>query len=343
MKFVDEVKIEIRSGKGGNGAVSFLRERYRPKGGPDGGDGGRGGSIVFVADENLSTLLDFRYTQHYRAEHGENGKGRQMYGRKGEDLIVRVPVGTIITDTQTKEVIADLDVHGAQVLGAQGGKGGRGNMHFATSTNQTPRVSEPGEPFELRRVQLTLKLLADIGLVGFPNAGKSTFVSRVSAAKPKIADYPFTTLTPNLGMVRIEDERSFVIADIPGLIPGASEGAGLGHRFLKHVERVSVLAFLVCVGPEEDRDPVSDYRALVAELEAYSPDLASKPRLILLTKADLPDTAEATDAVRALAEEEGAPFFVLSAVTGAGLDPVLYEMMRIVEQAAVRSKPADDG
>jgi GTP-binding protein len=331
VKFVDEVSIEIRSGKGGDGAVSFLREKFRPKGGPDGGDGGRGGNVVFVADENLSTLLDFRYNRHYRAPHGQNGMSRQMYGKKGEDKIIRVPVGTVIWDLDADILVADLDHHGAEIIAAQGGQGGRGNMHFATSTNQTPRRAEPGEPFEQRSVKLTLKLMADVGLVGFPNAGKSTFISRVSAAKPKIADYPFTTLTPNLGMVRIDVDRGFVVADIPGLIPGASEGAGLGHRFLRHVERVAVLAFLVCVGPEEDRSPVADYRALVNELELYSEELAKKPRLLFLTKADLPDTKDAEDEVRALAEAEGLPFFVLSSVTGEGLDPARYALMDVVE------------
>lgn len=333
MKFVDEVSIQVRSGKGGNGAVSFLREKFRPKGGPDGGDGGRGGSVVFVADRNLSTLLDFRYKQHYRAQHGQNGMGKQMYGRKGEDLIVRVPVGTLITDEDTDEIIADLAEDEAKIIACQGGKGGRGNMHFATSTNQTPRTAEPGEPFEARRVRLTLKLLADVGLVGFPNAGKSTFISRISAAKPKIADYPFTTLTPNLGMVRIDDNRSFVVADIPGLIPGASEGAGLGHQFLKHVERVSVLAFLVCVGPEEDRSPVSDYEALVGELTAYSAELSKKPRVLVLSKADLPDTSDAEADVRALAEREGLELYVISSVTGQGIDAVVYALADVVAGA----------
>jgi GTP-binding protein len=326
VKFVDEVSVDIRSGKGGDGAVSFLREKFRPKGGPDGGDGGRGGDIVFVADENLNTLLDFRYQRHYFAENGQPGAGRHKAGRSGVDLVVRVPVGTIVSDADTGEVLSDLDLPEKRFVGAAGGKGGRGNMRFATSTNQAPRTAEPGTPAIERRVRLTLKLLADVGLVGFPNAGKSTLISRISAAKPKVADYPFTTLTPNLGMVRAGD-RSFVVADIPGLIEGASEGAGLGHRFLRHVERVAVLAFLVTIAPGEDRrDPVADYRTLVDELGRYSPELLEKPRVLVLTKMDLPDVAAHLEALKALAEEEGLSLFPISAVAGIGLDPLIYAL-----------------
>jgi GTP-binding protein len=330
VKFVDEVKIWVRSGKGGDGCGSMLREANRPKGGPDGGDGGNGGSVLFVAERNLSTLLDFRYTRHYRAEHGQNGMSRQMYGRKGKDCVIRVPVGTVITDNETGEVLADLTENEAQVVAVAGGKGGRGNMHFATPTNQAPRQYERGEEPVERELVLTLKLLADVGLVGFPNAGKSTFISRISAAKPKVADYPFTTLSPNLGMVRLGYEEGFVVADIPGLIEGASEGAGLGHRFLKHVERVSVLAFVLSVSYEEDRTPESDYEVLVRELQRYSAALAKKPRMLLLAKADLPDTADHEAGVRALAERDGAPFFVISSVTGQGLDPVIRALNEVV-------------
>lgn len=319
--------------------MSFLRERFRPKGGPDGGDGGNGGSVIFEATRNLSTLLDFRYRQHYRAEHGQPGMGRQRYGRKGKDAIVDVPIGTIVADHETGEVLADLDEDGKRVVAARGGKGGRGNMHFATATNQAPRRSEPGEPAEERRIRLTLKLMADVGLVGFPNAGKSTFISRVSAARPKIADYPFTTLTPKLGMVRLGYDEGFVIADIPGLIEGAADGAGLGHRFLRHVERVSVLAFLLSISFEEDRSPVRDYEILVRELEAYAETLAQKPRLIVLTKTDLPETEAWEAEVRQLAEREGVSCFSISSVRGDGLDRVLRAMQTIVQDQRARRDP----
>lgn len=334
MKFVDEVSIYIKSGKGGDGCVSFLREKFRPKGGPDGGDGGTGGDVVFVADENLNTLLDFRYQQHYKAENGRPGEGRQKYGRAGEDAVIRVPVGTVVSDHETGEILSDLDANGRRFVAAAGGKGGRGNMHFATSTNQAPRFAEKGEPAVERRVRLTLKLMADVGLVGFPNAGKSTLISRISAAKPKIADYPFTTLTPNLGMVRVDVDRGFVVADIPGLIEGAAEGSGLGHRFLKHVERVAVLAFLVTVSPgEEGRSPVEDYRTLVEELGRYSAALLEKPRVLVLTKMDLPDVQEVEEEVRALAEAEGLPFFSISSVASRGLEPLIYALLKAVDEA----------
>lgn len=331
MKFVDEVKIFARSGRGGDGCGSLLREKYNPKGGPDGGDGGDGGSVVFVAERNLSTLLDFRFKRHYRAEHGQNGMSRQMYGRGGKDLVIRVPVGTVISEVETGEVLADLSEDGMRVVAVAGGAGGKGNMHFATSTNQAPRYFEKGEPAVEVELRLTLKLMADVGLVGFPNAGKSTFISRISAAKPKVADYPFTTLSPNLGMVRLGYEEGFVVADIPGLIEGAADGAGLGHRFLKHVERVRVLAFVLSVSFDEDRTPAQDYEVLVKELERYSPELLDKPRVILLAKADLPDTAEHEAEVRALAEAAGAPFFVISSVTGQGLDPVVRALADVVK------------
>lgn len=335
MKFVDEVKIFVRSGRGGDGCGSLLREKFNPQGGPDGGDGGNGGSIVFVAERNISTLLDFRFRRHFRAEHGQNGMSRQKYGRRGKNLVIRVPIGTVISDVETGEVIADLDVDQAEAVAVEGGMGGKGNMHFATSTNQAPRFFEHGEPAVEREVRLTLKLMADVGLVGFPNAGKSTFISRVSAAKPKVADYPFTTLSPNLGMVRLGYDEGFVIADIPGLIEGAASGAGLGHRFLRHVERVRVLAFVLSISEEEGRSPAEDYRVLLRELEAYSPELADKPRVLLLAKADLPDTAEHEEEIRALAEEAQAPFFVISSVTGQGLDPVKRALSDVVAAGRV--------
>ena len=339
MKFVDEASIYIQSGKGGDGGLSFLREKFRPKGGPDGGDGGKGGDVVFIADRNLGTLLDFRFNQHFKAEHGQNGMGRHKFGRKGADRVLRVPVGTMVTDHNTGELIADLSVDGVRAVACRGGKGGRGNMHFKTSTNQTPRQFEKGGPLEERRVRLTLKLIADVGLVGFPNAGKSTFISRISAAKPKIADYPFTTLTPNLGMVRTDVDHAFVVADIPGLIEGAADGAGLGHRFLKHIERVAVLAFMVTVSFEDDRDPVTDYRVLQRELAKYSDTLPHKPRVLLLTKTDLPESAAMQDDVRRLAEEEGIAFFALSSVTGVGVNEVVGHLQGVVD--ARRAEPPE--
>lgn len=341
MKFVDQVRIFVRSGKGGDGCVSFLREKYRPKGGPDGGDGGRGADVVLVADEGLGTLLDFRYQQHYRAPNGQPGRSRQMYGRGGEDLRVRVPVGTVVEDDDTGETLGDLTRHGQELVVARGGQGGRGNMHFATSTQQAPRIAEPGEPAEERRLVLTLKLIADVGLVGFPNAGKSTLISRISAAKPKIAEYPFTTLTPKLGVVSTGEGAGFVVADVPGLIEGASEGLGLGHRFLQHVERVSVLATLVCVSPGEDRTPEGDYEVLSRELSEYSPELAERPRVLVLSKADLPETAEHQAALSARAEREGIPLQVISSVRGDGLDELVRRLGAMVAARRREQEQAD--
>ncbi len=342
MKFVDEVKIWVRSGRGGDGCGSLLRQKHNPKGGPDGGDGGNGGSVVFVADRNVTTLLDFRYQRHYRAEHGQNGMGKQMYGRRGKDLIIRVPVGTLISDDETGEMLGDLDEPGAQIVAVEGGTAGKGNMHYATSTKQAPREFETGVPAVEKELKMKLKLLADVGLVGFPNAGKSTFISRISAAKPKVADYPFTTLTPNLGMVRLGYEEGFVVADIPGIIEGAADGHGLGHRFLRHVERVSVLAFVLSVSYEEERTPMSDYEILVRELTKYSPELAEKRRVLILAKSDLPETADYEDEVRALAEAADAPFFVISSVTGAGLDPVKRRLNDIVVADRVEDEPPEE-
>jgi GTP-binding protein len=282
--FIDSAKIHVKAGDGGNGVVSFRREKYVPKGGPDGGDGGNGGSVYIVADRNLTTLLDFRYAPHYKAERGAHGQGSRKSGLSGNDIIIKVPCGTLIKDAETGEVLGDLTEHGAKLLVAKGGKGGRGNQHFATPTNRAPRYAEPGEPGEERTLELELKLLADVGLVGFPNAGKSTLISVLSAAKPKIADYPFTTLEPNLGIVRYQDYKSFVMADIPGIIEGASEGKGLGLKFLKHIERTKVLAILL---PANSPDLKREYNILMNELKKFSPVLAEKPKVVVISKMDI--------------------------------------------------------
>jgi GTP-binding protein len=332
MKFVDYVTITVRSGKGGAGSAHFRRAKFEPKGGPDGGDGGAGGSVVLEGDAQLYTLLDLRYNRHHFAPHGEPGTGANKTGKSGGDVVLRVPLGTVARDAATGGVLGEITAAGERVVLAQGGRGGLGNTHFKTATNQAPRYAQPGEPGEEREVVLELKLLADVGLVGFPNAGKSTLISALSAARPKIADYPFTTLEPNLGMVYLGDWRSFVMADIPGLIEGASEGKGLGHRFLKHVERNAVLLFVV---PADAEDPGAQYRTLLGELEAFSPDLLEKPRLVALTKTDLvpPDlladwVAEARGRFPA-----GVEVLPVSAVAQKGLDALKEALWREVQRA----------
>ncbi|AXT48245.1 MULTISPECIES: GTPase ObgE [Chromobacterium] len=297
MKFIDEARIEVFAGRGGNGVASFRREKFVPFGGPDGGDGGKGGSVYAVADENVNTLVEFRFVKKYLAEHGERGRGADCYGKGGDDIELKMPVGTVITDHDTGELVADLTHHGQRIMIARGGKGGLGNIHFKSSTNRAPRQCTPGEQGEQRTLKLELKVLADVGLLGMPNAGKSTFIRAVSAARPKVADYPFTTLHPNLGVVRMDDTRSFVIADIPGLIEGAAEGAGLGHRFLKHLQRTGLLLHVVDVAPfDPDVDPVREARAIVEELKKYDEELHGKPRWLVLNKVDMlpPDERELT-------------------------------------------------
>jgi GTP-binding protein len=330
--FVDEAKIYVIAGDGGNGAVAFRREAHVPKGGPSGGDGGDGGDVVFVGDEQLSTLLDFKYQQHYRAGKGEHGRNKDQYGKAGEAKLVRVPVGTLIKDVETGEVIADVDAAGKTVVVARGGKGGRGNIHFKTPWNQAPRQAEPGTPGEQKTLRLELKLLADAGLLGYPNVGKSTFLAAVSRARPKIADYPFTTLTPNLGVVGLSDGRSFVLADIPGLIEGAAEGAGLGHRFLRHVERTRVLLHLVEVPhqPDGEREPERDFEVINEELARYSPELAARPQIVALTKLDLPETREAYPGLRDRFAARGVELHALSAATGEGVPAVLEKLWKLI-------------
>ncbi|MDF0604433.1 GTPase ObgE [Neisseriaceae bacterium TC5R-5] len=306
MKFIDEARIEVWAGKGGNGVASFRREKYVPFGGPDGGDGGKGGSVYAVADENVNTLVEFRFVKKYLAEHGERGRGADCYGKGGEDIELKMPVGTVINDQDTGELVADLAHHGQRVMIARGGKGGLGNIHFKSSTNRAPRQCTPGEPGEQRNLMLELKVLADVGLLGMPNAGKSTFIRSVSAARPKVADYPFTTLHPNLGVVRMDDTRSFVIADIPGLIEGAAEGAGLGHRFLKHLQRTGLLLHVVDLVPfDPDVDPVREALALVDELKKYDAELHDKPRWLVLNKVDMLPLEEREAAVAAFLQAYG--------------------------------------
>lgn len=333
MKFFDEALISVSAGNGGNGAVSFRREKYVPRGGPDGGDGGRGGDVVMVADRNLNTLIEYRYTRTFRAEHGQNGRGADCYGKSGEDLVLRVPVGTVVTDIATGETIADLDHDGATAIVAKGGIGGLGNLHFKSSTNRAPRQFTPGTPGESRELKLELKLLADVGLLGLPNAGKSTFIRAVSAARPKVADYPFTTLHPNLGVVRVAENQSFVIADIPGLIRGASEGAGLGHRFLKHLQRTRLLLHLIDIAPPDpDADPVADAKAIVQELRNYDEALFHKPRWIVLNKIDLIPEDEREERVNTILRGLGnpSPAFVVSAATGEGCQQLCQRIMQLL-------------
>jgi GTP-binding protein len=330
MQFIDEAVIEVEAGHGGSGVVSFRREKYVPKGGPDGGDGGKGGDIVIEVDPNLSTLQDFRYRTRYRAGRGEHGSGNNRTGAEGEDVVLRVPSGTLIREVDTGALLADLTEPGQRTIVARGGRGGRGNAFFVRATRQAPRHAQEGEPGEGRRIALELKLLADVGLVGSPNAGKSTLLSRVSAARPRIADYPFTTLTPNLGVVAPDVERSFVMADIPGLIEGASEGRGLGARFLRHIERTRVLCFLIDV---LSPDPAAEYEGLKAELEAWSPALLDLPRVVAWSKADLAEPA--ADVLF----PDAAATHVISSVTGRGLDTLVNDLWTRVQQAGRGDEP----
>ena len=324
--FLDEAKIYVKAGDGGNGCMAFRREKYVPRGGPSGGDGGRGGDVFMVANEHLNTLLHLSYNPEHKAQRGRHGEGSNCSGAEGFSIDVEVPVGTVVYDAATGERLHDFTQHGERFLVARGGRGGRGNQHFATSTHQAPTEHEPGKPGEERRLRLELKLLADAGLVGFPNAGKSTLISRISAARPKIANYPFTTLEPNLGVVKLDDYRSFVVADIPGLIEGAHLGAGLGIQFLRHIERTRLLVHLVDVSEETGRDPVADFHTVMRELESFSAELAAKPMLLVASKIDAAQDHGRIAAVEELARERDLPFFRVSGVTGEGLEPLIYAM-----------------
>jgi len=344
VNFVDEALIEVAAGSGGNGVVSFRREKYVPRGGPDGGDGGRGGSIYAVADRNVNTLIDYRFARVHRAKRGENGRGADQYGRGGSDIVLRMPVGTVITEAESGAPIADLVADGQRALLAKGGKGGLGNLHFKSSTNRAPRQATPGEAGEQRSLKLELKVLADVGLFGMPNAGKSTLIRAISAARPRVADYPFTTVAPHLGMVRVDESRSFVVADIPGLIEGAAEGAGLGHRFLRHLQRTRLLLHVVDVAPlDPEVDPVADARAIVRELKRYDQALYEKPRWLVLNKLDLvpADERDARIArfVKAL-RWKGAVFGV-AAIRGEGCPALVYAVQEWLERHPADAVPAE--
>ncbi len=336
--FVDSARIAVRGGVGGNGCVSFRREKFVPRGGPDGGPGGDGGSLWLVADRSLKALNAFRYVRTYAADRGRHGEGSGRAGRDGEDRIVRVPPGTLITNAADGSILADLVHVGDRFLAAKGGKGGRGNASFATATHQAPRESEQGQPGEEREIVLELKLIADVGLVGFPNAGKSTLISRISAAHPKIADYPFTTLEPHLGVVDLGQYRTLVVADIPGLIEGAHAGHGLGVKFLQHVERTRVLLHLVDVSEASGRDPVRDYEIINSELASFSPDLAAKRQMVVATKSDTHPDAARTAALEARCRKEGVPYRVISAVTGEGVRELLESLWPLVQEEITKKE-----
>ncbi len=349
MKFIDEAKIYVKAGDGGNGIATFRREKYIPMGGPNGGDGGRGGSVYVVADRNINTLVDYRYTRKFLGQRGENGGSADCYGKGGDDIVLRMPVGTVITDLNTGEVLADLDVHDKKILLAKGGKGGLGNTHFKSSTNRAPRQCTKGDPGEEFEVSLELRVLADVGLLGLPNAGKSTLIRAISAARPKVADYPFTTLHPNLGVVRVDAEKSFVVADVPGLIEGAADGAGLGIRFLKHLQRTRILLHLVDLAPmDPGADPVHDAKAIVDELAKHDPALVAKPRWLVLNKLDLiPEEereekiAEFLKAYKAASGYDG-PVFPITAISGEGTRPLIFALHEALEKLAIPDVQMDD-
>jgi GTP-binding protein len=330
MHFVDEAVIHVKAGNGGNGCVAFRREKFVPRGGPAGGDGGRGGHVILLADPSVKTLVDLHLQRTYKAENGQHGQGSNKHGADGKDLVIRVPVGTVVYDAETGELIADLVKAGQRVIVARGGRGGRGNAAFATPTRQTPVFAELGEPGEERTLRLELKLLADVGIIGYPNVGKSTLISRISAARPKIADYPFTTLVPNLGTVRV-DNFSFVVADLPGLIEGAHKGVGLGHQFLRHAERTSLLLHMVDIAAVEGRDPICDFETINEELRLYSHELAKKPQIVVANKMDLPNAHENLRRCLPYWRERGYEVFAISALTGEGIEPLVYRMAELVK------------
>jgi GTP-binding protein len=332
VKFVDSCEVKVVAGDGGRGCIAFRRERYIPHGGPSGGDGGKGGDIVFVGDAGKTTLLDVAISKRLAGERGEHGRGKDQYGKAGRDLVVHVPVGTQVFDASGNELLFDVDAIDKQVVIARGGRGGRGNIHFATPYDRAPHRADPGEAGEERNLRLELKVMADVGLLGFPNVGKSTFIRAVSRARPKVADYPFTTLVPHLGVVAVDSDHSFVVADIPGLIPGAAKGAGLGIRFLKHVERTRALLHLVALDPGEGRDPIADFDAINAELAAFDPKLAARPQVVAMAKADLPDSQEAFKKAKRRFAKRGLELRLVSAATGEGVRELLFELYALVKK-----------
>ena len=331
VKFIDEAKIYIKAGDGGRGCVSFRREKYVPRGGPNGGDGGNGGDIIMVARRNMSSLLDHRYQQHYRAKRGEHGRGKDQHGKNSEHLLIPVPMGTIVKDFETEEFLGDLTENNQELIVAKAGRGGKGNARFVSSTNQAPKEAEPGGEGEEKTLKLELKLLADVGLLGFPNAGKSTLISTISAARPKIADYPFTTLVPNLGVVSYRDGATFVLADIPGLIEGAHEGAGLGIQFLRHIERTKILIHLLDLSPITNRDPIEDYETMNRELKAYSEELSKKPQILALNKIDITEVREDLEKIEKHFSKSGVKTFPISSATGEGTKELVWEVVRHLE------------
>ncbi|MBU2550350.1 MAG: GTPase ObgE [Proteobacteria bacterium] len=337
MKFVDQATITVRSGDGGPGCVSFRREKYVPKGGPDGGDGGRGGHVLLAASSQKDTLYRFHLNQHFKAKKGQSGRGKNQHGGNGADLVIQLPLGTIVSDAETGAPLVDLSRPGMEFIVAEGGRGGQGNARFATSTNRAPRFAQPGEPGLEIRLRLELKLLADVGLIGLPNAGKSTLISRISGARPKIADYPFTTLIPNLGVVSDGGERSLVVADIPGLIEGASQGAGLGHRFLKHVQRCRLLVHLIDAGLIEADDPLRDYNRINTELAAFDPELAARRQIVVINKMDMPGADEAMARVQAALPDR--EVLGVSALVGTGLSELKWSFFRLLDEADEQAEP----
>jgi GTP-binding protein len=333
LKFVDSCEVKVLAGAGGNGCVAFRREKYEPHGGPSGGDGGKGGDVVFVGDEGKLTLLDVALARKLAAERGEHGRGKDQYGKGGRDLVVHVPVGTQGVDVDTGTLLFDVDAAGKPVVVVRGGRGGRGNIHFSTPYDRAPRRAEPGEPGQERTLRLELKVMADVGLLGFPNVGKSTFIRAVSRARPKVADYPFTTLVPHLGVAALDSESSFVLADIPGLIPGAAQGAGLGIRFLKHVERTRALLHLVTVDPSEGRDPLADFDAINAELAKFDPRLAARPQVVAMSKADLPEARKVWSKAKRRFARRGVELKLVSAATGEGVRELVGELYALVKRS----------
>ena len=342
MKFFDEARIEVIAGKGGDGSASFRREKFVPMGGPDGGDGGRGGSIWAVADMNINTLIDYRYTRIFRAQSGENGRGRDQNGKGADDIVLRMPVGTIIRDSDSGDVIADLAKDGDRMLLAKGGNGGRGNLNFKSSVNRAPKQFTRGLPGEAKNLEMELRVIADVGLLGMPNAGKSTLISAISNARPRIADYPFTTLHPNLGVVRVGPEQSFVVADLPGLIEGASEGAGLGHQFLRHLQRTRLLLHVVDLAPFDGADPVAQAKAIVGELKKYDPALYEKPRWLVLNKLDMVPVDEREARVKDFVKrfKFKGPVFEISALTREGCEPLVKAAYQHIKAQQVAEQPA---